>query len=81
MINNKSIKLFISMCPNHKYVVNVPKPKQRFVLKASECFVFKISHEKVGESWCHSGAHRSSMLLNEMFTVEDEIIHGQDHTH
>ena len=21
------------------------------------------------------------MLLNEMFTVEDEIIHGQDHTH
>ena len=49
-VSNKSIKLFISMCPNHKYVVNVAKSKQRFVLKPPSAFPSKFPMKRLAKA-------------------------------
>ena len=42
--------------------------------------LFKISHEQICIGRCHAGAHRGAMGLQEVLTIEREIVHSKDHS-
>ena len=77
-VGNEAINIFFIMCPNHKNVTYVCKPEKKVCPYNFQGFFFfvKLSHEKIGKSWCHPCAQCRAMLLDKMFTVEDEVIHG-----
>ena len=53
----------LSVCPNHKNIVNDAPPYKRFVRGFLQGMRFKGSHEKVCIEWCHSCSHCCTLFL------------------
>ena len=78
-VADKSVEFVFSVCPNHKYVIYISIPEIRLVGITRNRVLFKFAHGKVHKRWCHPGSHCRTVLLQEMFIVENKIIHGGDH--
>ena len=53
----------LSVCPNHKNVVDETPPNKRLVCGFVKGIGFKDSHKDIGVGWCHSCTHRCAMFL------------------
>ena len=53
----------LSVCPNHKNVVDEMPPHKRLVRGFVKGIGFKDSHKDIGVGWCHSCTHRCAMFL------------------
>ena len=70
---NKSFKIIFSFSPDHENVIDISPPGKWFQRGVFDGKLFKISHEQICIGRCHARAHRGTMGLQEVLTIEREI--------
>ena len=77
---NKGFKITFSFSPDHENVIDISPPDKWFQRGVFDGKLFKISHEQICIGRCHARAHRGAMGLQEVLTIEREIVHSKDHS-
>ena len=60
---DKVSEFVLSVCPNHKNIVDEMPPYKRFVRGFLQGIRFKGAHEKVCIGWCHPCSHCCTLFL------------------